>query len=167
MEGTPALAAMSRASVVFPVPGGPQKTSDERRRPSRSSVSAPPGTYSWPRPSTSSQVLGRMRSASGARAAASRRDTGRSNRSPTGEALRRVASAPASRARRVKLEPQAARARAVELAEIHRLPPPQLELRVAHEQGERVPDQHRLDVRRGVVLFVAVAAAPGHETIER
>ena len=59
-------AASSRASVVLPVPGGPQSTSEGREPDSSSERSGAPGATRWRCPTTSSSVRGRIRSASGA-----------------------------------------------------------------------------------------------------
>ena len=64
--------ASSRASVVFPVPGGPQRMSEGRAPPSTARRSSRPGPVRCSWPTNSSSVVGRIRSASGARAAASR-----------------------------------------------------------------------------------------------
>ena len=56
---------MSRASVVLPVPGGPQKMIDCSRSRSIASRSGRPGASSSSWPSISSSVRGRIRSASG------------------------------------------------------------------------------------------------------
>ena len=67
--------AMMRASVVFPVPGGPQKISEGTRSAAMARRRNPPGptTFSWP--ATSSRVRGRMRSASGEPVSAVMHDT--------------------------------------------------------------------------------------------
>ncbi len=67
------VSAMMRASVVFPVPGGPQRMIDCRRSRSIASRSGRPGASSSSWPTNSSNVRGRMRSASGAVACARRR----------------------------------------------------------------------------------------------
>ena len=60
-----ALETMS-ASVVFPVPGGPNRISDIGASPSTSRRSGEPGASRWSCPTTSSRVRGRIRAASGA-----------------------------------------------------------------------------------------------------
>ncbi len=57
--------ARSRATVVLPVPGGPQKISEPRLRPRSRRVSAPPSPVRCSWPTTSSRVRGRSLSASG------------------------------------------------------------------------------------------------------
>ena len=57
--------AMSRAIVVLPVPGGPQRITEERRSPSISARSGRPGASRSRWPTTSSSVRGRSRAASG------------------------------------------------------------------------------------------------------
>ena len=57
--------ASSRATVVLPVPGGPQKTSEPSERVSSMRVSAPSGPSRWSCPTTSASLVGRSRSASG------------------------------------------------------------------------------------------------------
>src|SRR6267154_3365463 len=57
--------AMSRASVVFPQPGGPQKSMEPRLSFSICTRSDLPGPRSFSWPMNSSRVRGRMRSASG------------------------------------------------------------------------------------------------------
>ena len=61
--------AMMRASVVLPVPGGPQRTSEWSRSRSTASRSGVPGPRSASWPTSSSSVRGRIRSASGVPAA--------------------------------------------------------------------------------------------------
>ncbi len=56
---------MTRASVVLPVPGGPQRMIDWSRSRSMASRSGLPGARIASCPTTSSSVRGRMRSASG------------------------------------------------------------------------------------------------------
>ena len=58
-------AAITRASVVFPVPGGPQKISDGTWSVSIASRKSVLGPRMCCCPSTSSTVRGRIRSASG------------------------------------------------------------------------------------------------------
>src|SRR5688572_21089493 len=58
--------AMSRASVVFPTPGGPHRIIEWGLRASNASLSGLPGPKRWLCPTTSSSVRGRSRSASGA-----------------------------------------------------------------------------------------------------
>src|SRR3954451_13394476 len=58
--------AMIRASVVLPEPGGPQKIIDGMRSVSIALRRKRPGASSSLRPTTSSSVLGRTRSGSGA-----------------------------------------------------------------------------------------------------
>ena len=60
---------MIRASVVLPVPGGPHRMIDCSRSRSIASRSGLPGASSSSWPTNSSNVRGRMRSASGAGAA--------------------------------------------------------------------------------------------------
>ena len=60
------VAAITRASVVLPVPGGPHRMIDRRRSCSIASRSGRPGASSASWPTKSSRVRGRMRSASGA-----------------------------------------------------------------------------------------------------
>ncbi len=82
-SGSNALAvvsAMSRASVVLPVPGGPQKITEDSRSSSMSARSGRPGASRWSWPTTSSRVRGRRRAASGAWWA-SRSRTAAANRS--------------------------------------------------------------------------------------
>jgi hypothetical protein len=64
--------ASSRATVVLPVPGGPQNTSEPSERVASMRVSAPsvPSRWSWP--TTSSSFCGRSLSASGRGASLSR-----------------------------------------------------------------------------------------------
>src|SRR5262249_18066549 len=57
--------ANSRATVVLPVPGGPQNTSEPSVRVSRSRVSAPSGPRRGSWPTTSPSPVGRSLSASG------------------------------------------------------------------------------------------------------
>src|SRR5262249_39769575 len=64
---TPLASPRRRASVVFPVPGGPHRMSDSRRPAASRSLSPRPGPSRWRCPTNSSTVRGRMRSASGAR----------------------------------------------------------------------------------------------------
>src|SRR5579871_5399682 len=58
-------AAMSRASVVLPVPGGPQRISECGWPEAIASYSGLPGASRWDCPTNSSSVRGRMRSARG------------------------------------------------------------------------------------------------------
>ena len=58
--------ATTRASVVFPVPGGPHRMIDESRSVSISARSGAPGPTRCRWPTMSSSVCGRMRAASGA-----------------------------------------------------------------------------------------------------
>ena len=70
LSGSNALSvapAMRRAIVVLPVPGGPQRTTDESRSASMSTRSGRPGPSRSRWPTTSSSVRGRSRAASGAR----------------------------------------------------------------------------------------------------
>ena len=60
------VSAMMRASVVLPVPGGPHRMIDCSRSRSIASRSGLPGASSSSWPTNSSNVRGRMRSASGA-----------------------------------------------------------------------------------------------------
>ena len=64
--------ASSRATVVLPVPGGPQKISEPSERVSSMRVSAPSGPSRWSCPTTSASFVGRSLSASGRGASASR-----------------------------------------------------------------------------------------------
>ena len=64
------VSAMIRASVVLPVPGGPQRMIDCSRSRSMASRSGLPGASRSSCPTNSSNVRGRMRSASGAGAVA-------------------------------------------------------------------------------------------------
>ncbi len=57
---------MSWARVVLPVPGGPQRITDDSRSASISARSGWPGPSSWSWPTISSSVAGRSRAASGA-----------------------------------------------------------------------------------------------------
>ncbi len=57
--------AKSRATVVLPVPGGPQNTSEPSVRVSSKRVSAPCGPSKWSWPTTSLSCVGRSLSASG------------------------------------------------------------------------------------------------------
>ena len=59
------VAATTWASVVFPVPGGPQKMAEESRSASTSARSGRPGPTSSSWPTISSSVRGRRRAASG------------------------------------------------------------------------------------------------------
>src|SRR5688572_14954056 len=61
--------AMIRASVVFPEPGGPQKIMDGMRSASMALRRKRPGESSSSRPTISSRLRGRRRSASGASSA--------------------------------------------------------------------------------------------------
>ncbi len=58
--------AMSWARVVLPVPGGPQKMTDDSRSASIRARSGRPGARRWSWPTTSSRVAGRSRAARGA-----------------------------------------------------------------------------------------------------
>ena len=62
------VSAMMRASVVLPVPGGPQRMIDCRKSRSMASRSGLPGASSSSWPTNSSNERGRIRSASGASA---------------------------------------------------------------------------------------------------
>ncbi len=64
--------ASSRATVVLPVPGGPQKISEPSERASSMRVSAPSGPRMRSWPTTSASVRGRSLSASGRGASCSR-----------------------------------------------------------------------------------------------
>ena len=64
--------ASSRATVVLPVPGGPQNTRLPSERVDSMRVSAPSGPSRWSCPTTSSSFCGRRRSASGRGASLSR-----------------------------------------------------------------------------------------------
>src|SRR4029079_12805389 len=57
--------AMIRARVVFPAPGGPQKMSDGTRSAAMARARNPDSPTTFPWPTTSSRVRGRIRSASG------------------------------------------------------------------------------------------------------
>ena len=72
--------AISRASVVLPVPGGPQRITDDSRSASISARSGRPGPSRCSWPTMSSSVRGRSRAASGARRA-SRSSAAAANRS--------------------------------------------------------------------------------------
>ena len=61
----PTTWAMSSASVVLPVPGGPQRIMEWSRPASSDWRNTLPGPMRWPWPTTSSSVRGRIRSASG------------------------------------------------------------------------------------------------------
>ena len=80
------LPATASASVVLPVPGGPQNSTDDSASVSTSRRSGRPGPSRWSCPTTSSIVRGRIRAASGAwrasRSAAAER-TGRRSRLET------------------------------------------------------------------------------------
>ena len=65
------VAAISRASVVLPEPGGPQKISDGTRSESIARRRNPPSPTTAACPTTSSRLRGRIRSASGAPAGGS------------------------------------------------------------------------------------------------
>ncbi len=65
LERLAVVPAMSRASVVLPVPGGPQRITDDSRSASIRARSGRPGPSRWSWPTTSSSVAGRRRSASG------------------------------------------------------------------------------------------------------
>ena len=110
-NGTPAVRAIRRASVVLPVPGGPHRTMLVRCRPSRISTSGLPSSRRCSCPTNSSNARGRMRSASGAFGPGSSSPPARPvgtgppgaspNRSPfTSAAVR--ASAPARRSARAR-----------------------------------------------------------------
>ncbi len=58
--------ARSRARVVLPVPGGPQKTREVGRSPANSLCRARPSAKRWDCPTNSARVCGRRRSARGA-----------------------------------------------------------------------------------------------------
>ena len=60
------VAAISLASVVFPVPGGPHRITDDIRSASISRRSGPAGPSRCSCPTTSSSDAGRIRAASGA-----------------------------------------------------------------------------------------------------
>ena len=64
----PVTCDTSRASVVFPVPGGPYRITDAAAPPSTNLRSGLPGASKWSCPTTSSSVIGRIRTASGAEA---------------------------------------------------------------------------------------------------
>src|ERR1700724_2564531 len=64
--------ASSRATVVLPVPGGPQNTSEPSERVTSMRVSAPSGPSRWSWPTTSASFSGRNLSASGRGASRSR-----------------------------------------------------------------------------------------------
>src|SRR5262245_57404978 len=68
-------AARSRASVVFPEPGGPQKTTDPISPASSERRRSEPSPTRWSWPTNSVRVRGRMRSASGTLAARPRDGT--------------------------------------------------------------------------------------------
>ena len=72
--------AMTLASVVFPVPGGPHKMVDDSRSASISARSGAPGPTRCDCPTMSSKALGRIRAANGA-CSASRSASACSNRS--------------------------------------------------------------------------------------
>lgn len=61
----PTRSAMSRAMVVLPVPGGPQRIIDANRPSATMRPMGPSGPTMWSCPITSSSVEGRNRSASG------------------------------------------------------------------------------------------------------
>ena len=75
------VSAMMRASVVLPVPGGPQRMIDCSRSRSIASRSGLPGASSSSWPTNSSNVRGRIRSASGAGAAWPSRESSSSGNS--------------------------------------------------------------------------------------
>ena len=68
MNSASQVFATSRASVVLPVPGGPQRIIEWRLRPSSSRRSGLPGASRCDWPMNSSRLAGRMRSASGRKA---------------------------------------------------------------------------------------------------
>src|SRR5262245_27847265 len=78
----PATWAMRNASVVLPVPGGPQRIMEWRRPSSSARRSTVPGPIRCCCPTTSSRLRGRIRSASGAGGGLSE-DAGAANRSST------------------------------------------------------------------------------------
>jgi len=67
MNRAPQCVAMSRPTVVFPVPGGPQNTSGTATSPSRSARKGPLSPRRCRCPTTSPRSRGRSRSARGAR----------------------------------------------------------------------------------------------------
>ena len=71
--------AMRRASVVLPLPGGPQKSMLNSSPRSTAARNTLPGPTTWSCPTNSASERGRMRAASGASAAAL--SSGRENRS--------------------------------------------------------------------------------------
>ena len=68
LKGTNSVRALrdnSRANVVFPEPGGPQRIIDERRSLAIASANGCPALSKWACPTTSSRREGRKRSGSG------------------------------------------------------------------------------------------------------
>ena len=70
INGSPTSLASSRASVVFPQPGGPHRISDASRPRSSIRASGASGRSSCSWPTSSASTCGRSRSASGRSAAA-------------------------------------------------------------------------------------------------
>jgi hypothetical protein len=64
-KASPAASASSRAMVVLPTPGGPQRISEESEPRASMRVSVPAGPSRWSWPTTSASARGRSRSASG------------------------------------------------------------------------------------------------------
>src|SRR5687767_2391418 len=95
-------AAISRASVVLPTPGGPQKTSEGTRSSAIARDRKPLAPTTSSGPSTSSSERGRMRSASGPAGELSeprRPDSSRSKRSPVIRPRASGGTRPSKRAR--------------------------------------------------------------------
>src|SRR5919204_593109 len=83
-NSAPVTPATMRASVVFPLPGGPYRIVEPTRSSSIASRSADPSPRTWRWPTNSSSVFGRSRRASGA-TAGSRSRAASEKRSPTPE----------------------------------------------------------------------------------
>jgi len=79
------ISAMTRASVVFPLPGGPEKITDGKRSASMARRKSLPGPRMCSWPTNSSSERGRMRVASGAALSAASTSSACSNKSCTQE----------------------------------------------------------------------------------
>lgn len=79
------ISAMTRASVVFPLPGGPDKITEGKRSASMARRRSLPGPRMCSWPTNSFSARGRMRVASGAALSAASTSSFCSNRSCTGE----------------------------------------------------------------------------------
>ena len=160
---SPAL-PISRATVVLPVPGGPQKIIEPRLGAASRRVSAPSGPVRCSCPATSSSVCGRSRSGKAAAARGARTDRNRRSTPPPCHA--RPAAAPkwsSFRSRHTEAMTQVTRAKA------NRCWRPRVRMRAVdvvecapeHERIKQLPPRRRLPRRHARDGARALVEEPG------